>query len=195
MPSNTFMRKSSSVSDLWPRKAACGNAADSQLLFLAAVSKQNRVWCYSCTLCSCVYLMEADHRLWVNANYMQTPAVALEKPSKQPQEDGSDFLVLKHKRNLSRVTENHFLSFQRLFSKWSRPSPTKQKSWFLTWIFRAEGCDDCGGKAWSATSSSGSKTWKSKNKAVINCVPSRLCPSEVLILTASTKLTRPKHAC
>lgn len=40
------------------------------------------------------YLVEADDGLGVDTDHVQTPAVALQELSKEPQEDGTQFLVL-----------------------------------------------------------------------------------------------------
>ena len=45
------------------------------------------------------HLMETDDGLWVDADHVQTPAVALQELSKEPQEDGAQLLVLGHTRS------------------------------------------------------------------------------------------------
>lgn len=40
----------------------------------------------------------------------------------------------------------------------------------LTWILGAEAWVEAGGKAWSATSNSGSKTYKTKDSSISNCI-------------------------
>lgn len=46
--------------------------------------------------------MEANHRFWVNADNVQTPAVALEKTGKQPQENSTNLFILQ-KYQISQV--------------------------------------------------------------------------------------------
>lgn len=41
--------------------------------------------------------MKTDDRLWVDSDHVQTPAVALQELSKEPQKDGTQLLVLGHR--------------------------------------------------------------------------------------------------
>lgn len=56
-----------------------------------------------------LYLMEAYDGFRVDANYMQTPSIALKKVRKQPQEDGADLLILECAQNNDSVV-NQLLS-------------------------------------------------------------------------------------
>lgn len=42
------------------------------------------------------YLMEAYDGFRVDANYMQTPSIALKELREQPQEDSTDLFILQH---------------------------------------------------------------------------------------------------
>lgn len=45
------------------------------------------------------YLMEAYDGFRVDANYMQTPSIALKELREQPQEDSADLFILQHTPN------------------------------------------------------------------------------------------------
>lgn len=79
--------------------------------------------------------MEADHRFWVNADDVQTPTIALEEASEEPEEDRSDLFILKH-------TAATFRSMFNLLYTDVRPYTCRYQSRLLTWILSAEGCVD-----------------------------------------------------
>lgn len=59
-------------------------------------------------------------------------------------------------------------------------------SLLLAWILRAEGCVDCGGNAWSATSSSGSKTCRNRKQSPSLLTTSLCCWFLLIRTTAQT---------
>lgn len=81
-------------------------------------------------------LMEADHRFRVNADDVQTPAVALKELGEEPQENGPDLFILKEKKRKKKIRVNSTIG-QTIASTHTndKRAPASKQEQQLSWIW------------------------------------------------------------
>lgn len=71
------------------------------------------IFCVKLNFGALRYLMEANDGFRVDANYMQTPSIALKELREQPQEDGADLFILQRTWNNSALVKQSLPAMSR----------------------------------------------------------------------------------